>query len=484
MSASSGQTRGGAVGPGDNRAAAQGWALEPQMTANAKVVLERRYLKKNDQGKPIETPRELFERVAKGIAVAERNYGKSDAEMDKTAERYYEMMARLEFMPNSPTLMNAGRELGQLSACFVLPIEDSMEDIFDAIKYTALIHKCLVPETLVMTDAGCRTLGTVESGAWVETHEGMDVVHSKHVNGIQEVSTVETSEGNRITGTALHRLMTWNPDGELAWQKIGQLKPGDRLVMKLGGWLGGTETSVPFDLSEFAESGVDDRLIGADERALCAFLRKTFSDRGWISPAGVVSAECCSERLASDMQTVLFYLGILTIREGARLTVCNRAGFMAFKEKVGFDSIVLARRLEAVDLEVMLEELAAMGALHEEPDDEGHYVVTVRGVLPEGKREVVDLTVPQRHAYLANGFISHNSGGGTGFSFSRLRPASDSVKSTAGVSSGPISFMEVFNAATETIKQGGRAGGRTWAYCAWTTPTSSSSSPASATAPS
>jgi len=455
MSASSGQTRGGAVGPGDSHAAAQGWALEPQMTANAKVVLERRYLKKNDQGKPIETPRELFERVAKGIAVAERNYGKSDAEMDKTAERFYEMMARLEFMPNSPTLMNAGRELGQLSACFVLPIEDSMEDIFDAIKYTALIHKCLVPETLVMTDAGCRTLGTVESGAWVETHEGMDVVHSKHVNGIQEVFTVETSEGNRITGTALHRLMTWNPDGEFAWQKIGQLKPGDRLVMKLGGWLGGTETSVPFDLSEFAESGVDDRLMGADERALCAFLRKTFTDRGWISPAGVVSAECCSERLASDMQTVLFYLGILTIREGARLTVCNRAGFMAFKEKVGFDSIVLARRLEAVDLEVMLEELAAMGALHEEPDDEGHYVVTVRGVLPEGKREVVDLTVPQRHAYLANGFISHNSGGGTGFSFSRLRPASDSVKSTAGVSSGPISFMEVFNAATETIKQGG-----------------------------
>jgi ribonucleoside-diphosphate reductase alpha chain len=111
------------------------------MTANAKVVLERRYLKKDDAGKPAETPKGLFERVSRAIASAEKAYGKSDAEVEKIAERFYDMMARLEFMPNSPTLMNAGRELGQLSACFVLPVGDSMEEIFDAIKYTALIHK-------------------------------------------------------------------------------------------------------------------------------------------------------------------------------------------------------------------------------------------------------------------------------------------------------------------------------------------------------
>ena len=141
MSVISAQSRGGTVASGNNHTAVRGWALEPQITSNAKVVLERRYLKKDDSGKPVETPRGLFERVSRAIAAAERKYGKSDEEIERIAERFYEMMARLEFMPNSPTLMNAGRELGQLSACFVLPIGDSMEEIFDAIKYTALIHK-------------------------------------------------------------------------------------------------------------------------------------------------------------------------------------------------------------------------------------------------------------------------------------------------------------------------------------------------------
>lgn len=142
MSNALSQGRGGAVSSGSNHlAAARGWNLDPQVTANARVVLERRYLKKDDSGKAVETPRQLFERVARAIAAAERNYGATDVEVEKTAERFYEMMAKLEFMPNSPTLMNAGRELGQLSACFVLPVGDSMEEIFDAIKYTALIHK-------------------------------------------------------------------------------------------------------------------------------------------------------------------------------------------------------------------------------------------------------------------------------------------------------------------------------------------------------
>jgi ribonucleoside-diphosphate reductase alpha chain len=111
------------------------------LTTNSVKVLQRRYLIKNNQGEVIETPEELFLRVAKAIALSDKNYGATDSDVEQIAEEFYAMMVELEFMPNSPTLMNAGRPLGQLSACFVLPIEDTMESIFDAVKNTALIHK-------------------------------------------------------------------------------------------------------------------------------------------------------------------------------------------------------------------------------------------------------------------------------------------------------------------------------------------------------
>jgi len=110
------------------------------LSDNAMTVLQRRYLAKDDGGAVVETPEELFRRVARHVAHAEVVF---DAAADETQweERFYAAMVGLEFLPNSPTLMNAGRELGQLSACFVIPVEDSMESIFDAVKHTALIHK-------------------------------------------------------------------------------------------------------------------------------------------------------------------------------------------------------------------------------------------------------------------------------------------------------------------------------------------------------
>jgi ribonucleoside-diphosphate reductase alpha chain len=110
------------------------------LSDNAKNVLNRRYLKKDGNGKIVETPEMMFRRVARHIAKAEQNYGSGD-NLKQMENVFYNMMAELKFLPNSPTLMNAGRRLGQLAACFVLPVEDSMEGIFDALKNAAIIHK-------------------------------------------------------------------------------------------------------------------------------------------------------------------------------------------------------------------------------------------------------------------------------------------------------------------------------------------------------
>src|SRR3989337_1052217 len=110
------------------------------LTQNAIVVLQRRYLKKDEKGRIIETPEEMFRRVSQNIAKAEAIYNLK-ADIKKIENDFFEAMTNLEFLPNSPTMMNAGRRLQQLAACFVLPVEDSLESIFDAVKETAIIHQ-------------------------------------------------------------------------------------------------------------------------------------------------------------------------------------------------------------------------------------------------------------------------------------------------------------------------------------------------------
>ncbi len=114
--------------------------MKLSLTPNAVIVLQKRYLKKNLLGRVSETPEEMFRRVAKSVASAEKLY-KKGVDAKKTEEEFFSLMTGLEFLPNSPTLMNAGTRLGQLAACFVLPVEDSIESIFEAVKNTAIIHQ-------------------------------------------------------------------------------------------------------------------------------------------------------------------------------------------------------------------------------------------------------------------------------------------------------------------------------------------------------
>jgi ribonucleoside-diphosphate reductase alpha chain len=112
--------------------------MEPTLTANGLTVLQARYLRKNARGQIIETAAEMFARVASHVAEVERRYGGNAAAM---ADAFYDAMARLEFLPNSPALMNAGTRLGQLAACFVLPIGDSLDSIFGSLRDAALVHQ-------------------------------------------------------------------------------------------------------------------------------------------------------------------------------------------------------------------------------------------------------------------------------------------------------------------------------------------------------
>ncbi len=119
--------------------------MTPQLSDNAVTVLRRRYLIKNEQGEADEQPEDLFWRVARTIAAADAAYGASAGAVEAVAETFYELMATRVWMPNSPTLMNAGRPLGQLSACFVLPVEDSLASgkagIYDTLRDMALVHQ-------------------------------------------------------------------------------------------------------------------------------------------------------------------------------------------------------------------------------------------------------------------------------------------------------------------------------------------------------
>ncbi len=264
-----------------------------KLSENALKVLQRRYLNKDEQGKVIETPEGMFRRVARSIALADKQYGKSEKDIASLEEAFCRIMTALEFMPNSPCLMNAGKELAQLSACFTLPIDDSMESIFETLKVTSLIHKsgggtgfsfsrlrpknavvkttggiasgpvsfmkvydaateavkqggCVVPHTRISTEFGLvkiKSLGPkdAKSNSWhphngrpfiVATDNGQAVSDEFYNNGLAEVRKITTYNGYSISATPQHRLRVIDKEGNYIWKHIEDIRPGDWLALQ------------------------------------------------------------------------------------------------------------------------------------------------------------------------------------------------------------------------------------------------------------
>src|SRR5256712_5516684 len=587
---------------------------DPKLSENALRVLRKRYLKKDDKGRVIETPKELFARVAWNLAEAERNYGATEAQVEETARRFYRMVANLDFLPNSPTLMNAGLELQQLSACFVLPVDDSLIGIFESVKHQALIHQCLAGDSLIMTDRGLVPIRDAVDAFSVDTDSGILPMTRHWIHGREPVSEVRTDHGHSIRATAEHRFLVVAEHGGFEWRRLGQLRVGDWLVLSTGRWLGKEFALKPFrlksrmagpgqferkplnlpdtltdelaellglymgdgsnsrwgirftgnleeidrvrylakecfgieptvskhksiweagllrlDLKEWwttqgftkkssLDAFVPEAILRGPESCAQAFLRGLFAADGCARTSGHITLSTSSKTLVQQIPAMLFHLGVpsrvlaLSRTEGGyQISVCSKQGFENFRRNIGFGLPSKDDRLAAVapyqifvrgervpnqkeplrnwyvglDSEARrLAKLTLRGAmwmrryelsrhhidvLHaqglqftsaiEDRAQENFLYSRVTGVVPSGDADVYDVTVESKHSYIANGFVTHNSGGGTGFSFSRLRPKGDFVKSTMGVASGPVSFMKIFDAATQTVKQGGRRRG-------------------------
>ena len=264
-------------------------AIEAQFSENALEVLRRRYLRRNERGEPAETVAGMFHRVAHHIAAAENEAGTA-AEAEA---RFFTLLAQLRFVPNSPTFTGAGTPLGQLAACFVLPIEDDMGKepggIFQTLRDAALIQQtgggngfsfsrlrpkaalvfssmgkatgpvgflrvydrafgeiaqggCLLPETLVFTERGLLRLDEIadpQIPGWqphslkVATDTDWRVSPRAFNNGVSPVFRVHTREGLSLTGTATHKVKVMSDDGP-RWQDISGLQEGDWILIRLG----------------------------------------------------------------------------------------------------------------------------------------------------------------------------------------------------------------------------------------------------------
>ena len=423
-----------------------------ELTKTAEIVLKKRYLLRDDEGNVIETPEQMLWRVANAIAKAEELYGGNP---DEIAKKFFKIMDEQLFLPNSPTLMNAGTELNQLSACFVIPIEDSIDGIFKALWEMAKVQKsgggCINGDSLIFIEhedgkreilkirelferiSAGKKLKEFGSGKYVEV-DGLYTYAFDPISCEFKKAKITRVWIFDVPKFAKYKVRVGNIEIQTSdWHPFFVLTEDFRLVTKRAD-----------------ELKVGDLVIGADLSAI-----------SFASDGGMLILQESELKLSYDAFIELLRpIVVEQTSNGSETKIELKDGSIAslsqwkVRGRISrFKLLNVLRKAEELADNELREKLAKVRRLIELVE-EVKEIVKIYSDEP-----FYDLSVERYENYLAgtrNGFIVvHN----TGFSFSRLRPKGDIVRTTKGVASGPVSFMKIFDCATEQIKQGGKRRG-------------------------